>query len=453
MTQISETTPSSQSIVERDQARIAPSARVPYYDLVVDHGRGAMIYDVEGKAYIDLLSSASAVNVGHCHPRVIQAITDQAARLIHYTPAYFYHQPEVELAEKLLALAPGSSPKKVVFGNAGSDANDAIIKFARAATGRTNIVTFEGSYHGSTYGALSMSAISLGMRRKMGPFLPGMHHIPYPDSYHEGIDHLSEKEQADYFMRPLLKMTASYLAPDEIAAVVLEPIAGDAGIVVPPRAFVEALHNFCMQHDILFAVDEINQGLGRTGEWWSINHFDIEPDLMSVGKSLASGLPLSAIVGKSAIMDSLSYPAHLFTTGGNPLCCAAALATLQVIEEEDLLVRSRTLGAYAKERFQDMASRYDLIGAIHGKGLNLGIDIVQPHTRKRNKTDALKIIYRAFDKGVVLITIAESVLRFQPPLVITKDQLDQALDILDVVIGEVAAGLVPDSVVPKGKGW
>ncbi|MEG1561995.1 MAG: aspartate aminotransferase family protein [Raoultibacter sp.] len=443
----------SNAMVQRESEFSAPTGRIPYYDLVLDRGEGALLYDVDGNAYIDLLASASATNVGHCHPKVVSAITDQAKKLIHYTPAYLYHTPEIDLMEKLASIAPGPTPKKIVFGNSGSDANDAIIKFARAYTGRQTIVSFIGAYHGSTYGSLTLSAISLNMRRKMGPLLPGVYHIPYPDAYHAGVDHLSEQQQADHFMAPLLEMTQSYVAPEEIACIIMEPIAGDLGLIVPPQAYMDALHAFCQQHGILFAVDEVNQGMGRTGAWWSIEHFGIEPDLMSVGKSIASGMPLSAIIGKADIMDSLDFPAHIFTTSGNPICCAASLATIEVIEEEGLLQRSRELGAYAQARFNEMAEKYAIVGSVHGKGLNLGIDIVEPGTRTKCALDALKIVYRAYEEGVVMICIASSILRFQPPLVITREQLDIALDVLDRVIAEVAAGKVPDNIVPAGKGW
>lgn len=443
----------SKRMVQREQRFYAPAGRIPYYDMVIDRGEGAILYDVDGNTYVDLLASASATNVGHCHPRVVNAIAEQAQKLVHYTPGYMYHTPEVELVEKLCEIAPGDSPKKMVFGNSGSDANDAIIKFSRAYTGRQYIVTFQGAYHGSTYGALTLSAISLNMRRKMAPLLPGVYHIPYPDSYHGCVDHLSENEQAAHFMQPLLEMCENWLPPEEIACILMEPIAGDLGIVVPPKEYVSQLYSFCQEHGILFAVDEVNQGMGRTGTWWSIEHFGIEPDLMSVGKSIASGMPLSAVIGKAEIMNSLDFPAHAFTTSGNPVCCAASLATIAVIEDEGLIERSRELGGYARKRFEGMQSRHEIVGNVHGMGLNLGIDIVVPKTRTKCAKDALKIIYRAYDEGVVMITTAGSILRFQPPLVITKDQLDYALDVIDLVIGEVEAGQVSDDVVPAGKGW
>lgn len=443
----------SQSYVKRDNTFMAPTGRIPYYDLVIDHGEGAKLIDVDGKEYIDLLASASATNTGHCHPRVVQAIKDQADKLIHYTPAYMYHTPEVDLVQKLAEIAPGDTPKKVVFGNSGSDANDAIIKFSRAYTGRPYIVSFIGAYHGSTYGSMTLSAISLNMRRKMEPLLPGVYHIPYPDAIHAGVAHLPEEEQADYFMKPLYEMVDNYLPAEEIACIIMEPIAGDLGLIAPPQAYMDKLYAFCQEHGILFAVDEVNQGMGRTGSWWSIEHFGIEPDLMSVGKSIASGMPLSAVIGKSEIMDALDYPAHLFTTSGNPICCAASLATIETIEQEGLIEKSRTLGAFARERFDAMSARYEIVGPVHGKGLNLGIDIIDPATGKKDALRALKVVYKAFEMGVVMIVISTSILRFQPPLVITKEELTRALDIVEEAIRMVDAGEVPDDIVPAGKGW
>lgn len=443
----------TQELIREEAPYIAPTARIPYYDLVIDHGRGAKLWDVDGNEYIDLLASASATNVGHCHPRVVEAVCNQAHKLLHYTPAYMYHEPEIKLVEKLCQIAPGDTPKKVAFGTSGSDANDAIMKFARAYTGRPYMISFQGSYHGDTYGSMSLSGLSLNMARKMGPLVPGIYHIPYPDSFHQGVDNLSEEEQVEYFMRPLLDMTSTYLPPEEVACVLMEPIAGDLGIVPAPKAYMKALYSWCKEHGVLFAVDEINQGMGRTGTWWSIEHYGIEPDLMSVGKSIASGLPLSAVIGKADIMDSLSSPAHLFTTAGNPVCCASSLATISVIEDEHLLERSTKLGAHARERFKKMAEEHPIVAAVHGCGLNLGIDIMEPGTRTKSPEKALKIIYRAFQKGVIVITLSGSILRFQPPLVIEEEDLDHALDVLDQCIGEVERGEVPDDLVPPGKGW
>ncbi|BAP85398.1 4-aminobutyrate aminotransferase [Paucilactobacillus hokkaidonensis JCM 18461] len=441
------------AMIAEENRHYAKSARINYFDLVIDHAHGAELVDVDGNKYIDLLASASAINVGHTHEKVVQAIQDQAAKLIHYTPAYFHHEPGQQLAKKLAEIAPGDSEKMVTFGNSGSDANDAIIKFARAYTGRSYVVSYMNSYHGSTYGSQTLSGCSLNMTRKIGPMLPNVVHVPFPDAYrtypNETLHDVSVR-YFDEFKRPF----ETYLPADETAVVLIEPIQGDGGIVKAPDEYLHWVYDFCQEHGILFAVDEVNQGLGRTGKMWSIDNFGIEPDLMSVGKSLASGMPLSAVIGKKEVMESLDAPAHLFTTSGNPVCCAASLATLQVIEDEHLVEKSATDGAYAKQAFKKMQERYAFIGDVRMYGLNGGIEIVMDKQSKTPDADAAtKIIYRAFQKGLVIITLQGNILRFQPPLVITRDQLNEALQKLDDIFAELDQGLIelPDDL--GNVGW
>ncbi|WP_137598080.1 aspartate aminotransferase family protein [Paucilactobacillus kaifaensis] len=435
-------TDQAHALITEENKHYAKSARINYFDLVVDHAHGAELVDVDGNKYIDLLASASAINVGHTHEKVVAAIAAQAEKLIHYTPAYFHHEPGQKLAKRLAQLAPGNSEKMVTFGNSGSDANDAIIKFARAYTGRSYVVSYMNSYHGSTYGSQTLSGVSLNMTRKIGPMLPNVVHVPFPDAYrhysNESLHDISLR-YFDEFKRPF----ETFLPADETAVVLIEPIQGDGGIVKAPDEYLHLVYDFCQEHGILFAVDEVNQGLGRTGKMWSIDNFDIEPDLMSVGKSIASGMPLSAVIGKKEIMESLDAPAHLFTTSGNPVCCAAALATLDVIEEEHLVEKSATDGEYAKQAFERMQAKYSFIGDVRMYGLNGGIEIVTDKESKvADEKAATKIIYRAFQKGLVIITLQGNILRFQPPLVITRPQLDEALQKLDEVFEELEQGTI-----------
>lgn len=428
-------------MIEKENKYYAKSARINYYDLVVDHAHGATLVDVDGNKYIDLLASASAINVGHTHPKVVEAIQKQAEKLIHYTLGYFHTEPAMELAERLALLAPGNSPKQVSFGNSGSESNDAIIKFSRAYTGRTYIVSYMNSYHGATYGSMSLSGCSLNMTRKMGPLVPGIVHVPYPDLYHTYPGE-TEHDVAIRYFKAFKKPFETFLPADETACVILEAIQGDGGIVKAPEEYMQLVFNYCHENGILFAVDEINQGLGRTGKLWGIeNYHNIEPDLMSVGKSLASGLPLSAVIGKKEIMESLETPAHVFTTSGNPICCASALATLDVIENENLVEKSQKDGLYAKERFLEMQKRHPQIGDVRIFGLNGGIEIVKDSITKEPDNDtATKIIYYAFEHGVVMITLQGNILRFQPPLVITRSQLDEALHVIDNALTAVENG-------------
>ena len=429
----------NKQLLAAEDAALATSARIKYYDIVIDHGHGAVLTDVEGHQYLDLLASASSTNTGHTHPKIVQAIQHQAAKLIQYTPAYFANTSAAKLAPKLASLAPISGPVEISWGNSGSDANDAIIKFARAATGRQYVVSFTGAYHGSTYGSMSASAVSLNMTRKMGPLLPGMVKVPFPSPWLKETGE-SEEHFVDRFFAAFKLPFETYLPADEVAVILVEPIQGDGGIAMMPPAFMTKIYQFAKAHGILFAIDEINQGLGRTGKWWSIQHFPgIEPDLMSVGKSLASGLPLSAVIGRRAVMEALGAPAHLFTTAGNPVTTAAALATLNVIEEEDLVARSARLGEEARQFFTAAQAKYDFIGDVRMYGLNGGIDIVDPQTGQPDPTATTKLIYRVFELGALIISLRGNILRFQPPLVITEDQLAQTFAIFTQAFDELAA--------------
>jgi len=418
-------------LIQNENKYYAQASRINYYDLVIESAHDATLVDADGNEYIDLLASASAINVGHTNEKVVKAIQAQAEKLIHYTPAYFHHRPGQELAERLAKSVPGSE-KKVVFSNSGSEANDAIVKFARAYTGRQYIVSYMDAYHGSTFGSMALSGVSLNMTRKMGPLMPGVVHVPYPDLYRRypnETEHDVALRYFDAFKEPF----ESFLPPDEVACVLIEPIQGDGGIRKAPEEYMKLVYDYCHEHGILFAVDEINQGMGRTGKMWSYQQFDgIEPDLMSVGKSLASGMPLSATIGRKEIMESLDSPAHVFTTAGNPVCCAASLATLDVLEEEDLLEKSTEGGFHAEKRFKDMQKHYPEIGDVRMYGLDGGIELVKDRDSKEPNPDfANKVIYYAFQHGVVMITLKGNILRFQPPLVISREELDKALDVLD----------------------
>lgn len=441
-------------LVEEDRAITSPAAKIPYYPLAVKRGRGAILEDLDGNKYIDMLASAGAVNTGHCHPKVVEAIKKQSENLILYTHAYMYHEPLVELTKKLIGITPGDYRKRVFYGLCGSDSNDGAIKLARWATGRTKIVSFIRAYHGSTYGALSLSAISLPMRRGMGPLLPEIYHVPYPDPYRTPFPGMNEDEVADYTIKIIEEALDSYIPADEVAAFIMEPIQGDAGLIVPPAKFVRDLKKLCEKHGILFFSEEVQQGFGRTGKWFGIDNFDVVPDGIIMGKAIASGLPLGGVVARADLMDDWKAPAHLFTTAGNPVCCAAASATIDVIKEENLLDHTLSMGEYAMERFKKMQGKYDFIGDVRGKGLSIGVDLVKDRKTKERDTDATaKICYRAWEKGILLSFFSGSVLRIQPPLVISKQELKTAIDAIEESMGEYVKGDIPDSVLETIKGW
>lgn len=442
----------AQDLIKEDAQYFAKSGRIKYYPLAIDHGYGATLVDIEGKEYIDLLSSASSQNVGHAPKRVTEAIKAQVDKFVHYTPAYMYHEPLVRLSKKLINITPGDFEKRVTFGLSGSDANDAIIKFSRAYTGRPYVISFANAYHGSTFGALSMSSISLNMRKNYGPLLNGFYHIPFPDKY-RGMFEQVQPNTVEEYLAPLKTMFKQYVPPEEVACIVVETIQGDGGLLEPVPGYFEALQQLCQEHGILIAVDDIQQGLGRTGTWSSVEHFNFTPDLITFGKSLAGGLPMSALVGRKEIMESLEAPAHLFTTGANPVSCEAALATLEMIEEENLLQESTDKGHYVKNRMNTWLERYDSVGDVRGLGLSIGVDIVSDKVNKtRDPEAALKICNYCFEHGVVIIAITGNVLRFQPPLVITYDQLDYALDTIEAALQALEKGGL-DQYDVVGQGW
>jgi len=429
----------NERLLAQETPAYSDAARVQYYKIVMKSGKGATITDADDRTYIDLLASASATNTGHSHPHVVKAIQDQAAKLIEYTPAYFANEQGAKLAPRLTALAPISGDVELAWGNSGSDANDAIIKYSRAYTGRQYVVSFTGAYHGSTYGSMTVSSVSLNMSRKMGPMLPGVVKVPYPDPW-QRLRGESEDDFVERMFNAFKLPFETYLPAEETAVILIEPIQGDGGIVKAPQAYMQKVYDFAHEHGILFAVDEVNQGMGRTGKWWSIENFGLEPDLMSVGKSLASGLPLSAVMGRAEIMNSLGSPAHVFTTAGNPVSCASANATLDVIEDEHLLERSTKLGKLAADFFNAAKQRYAFIGDVRMYGLDGGIDIIDPTTGKGDDEATTKLIYRVFELGAIIISLRGNVLRFQPPLVITEAQLNQAFKILDQAFAELKAG-------------
>ncbi|MCK5768100.1 MAG: aspartate aminotransferase family protein [Candidatus Atribacteria bacterium] len=442
-----------EKIVEENDKVVASFSRIPYYPLVVKRAYKSTVEDMDGNTFIDFLSSAGTLNVGHCHPKVVKSIIEQTKQSILYTPVYMYNKLLSELAQKLIEITPGNFPKQVTFGLSGSDANDGAIKLARAYTGRSKIISFIRSYHGSTYGAITLSGISLNMSRKIGPLLPEIYHMPFPDTYHNSLGGAPEdagKNCLDY----LKYAFENYLPPDEVAAVIIEPIQGDAGIVVPPGDYMQELFKLCRENGILFISEEVQQGMGRTGKWFGIEHFNIEPDIVIMAKALASGMPLSALIGRKEIMEALEAPAHLFTTAGNPVCCAAALATIKVIEEEKLMENAEKLNKIAFERFTSMKDKFPFIGEVRGLGLSIGVDLIKDSvTKERNKEAAAKICYCAWQKGLLLSFFSNSVLRIQPPLNITEEEFNKGINIIETCMTDLQNGLLSDDILKVTKGW
>jgi 4-aminobutyrate aminotransferase len=437
-----------QAWVARDEAIIAPFQRVSYYPVAVASGKGATLTDMDGNTYIDWLASAGSANTGHAHPDVVAAIEAQTRAISQYTNAYFYNAIASEFAEALAAVAPGDFPKKVAFGLSGSDGIDGAIKIVRAFTGRERIITFQGNYHGSTFGALSLTHISLNMRRKLGATLPGVTAFPFPDPYRDGPD------SGARCLAAIERAFETYVPPEEVAAVFVEPLQGDGGLIVPPVDFIQGLYALCKRHGILFVSDEIQQGCMRTGKWLGIEHFGVVPDLAVMGKSVGGGLPLSAIVGRAEVMDALEAPAHLFTMAANATCCAAGLASLKVLTapgfQADVVRRSDKL----RRGLEKLGEKYPFVGEIRGIGFSIGMEIVADKAAKTPDIDgAKKVCYQCWQNGLLLICFAGNVLRIQPPLVITDAEIDQSLAIMDGALAALQAGTIPAEALRMVNGW
>ncbi|MFZ5943042.1 MAG: aspartate aminotransferase family protein [Bacillota bacterium] len=444
----------SKYIIQEDEKLLSRSIRIPFFPLVVKSGRGAVLEDLEGRKYIDFLSFGAISNVGHNHPAVVQAIKEQADSLIHCNPAYAFNEKLTELTRELTIITPGAFAKRVAYGVSGGDANDGAIKAARAFTGRQKIIAFLRSYHGNTYGAMGISAVSLPMRYQFGPGVPEIYHVPYPDCYRCPLGHRDADGCGLACYQYFLGMFETLFAPDEVAAVIMEPIQGDSGIIIPPQEYMDKLYNFCKSNGILFVAEEVQTGMGRTGKWFGIEHFNIEPDIIVIGKALASGMPLSALVARKEIFEAWSSPGHVFCTSGNPICCAASLATISVIRQEGLLQKTQEMGIYIRERFSSLMEQYEQVSQIRGKGFMIGVDLVKDRaSRERARDLAAKIVWRCYERGLYLTFFSGSVLRICPPLVITQEELERGMSILEEAIADAINGKVPDNVLDMVKGW
>ena len=441
------------SIVEKDEKYASFSTRIKYYPLVVSRAKGCMVEDSDGNTYIDFLSSAAVVNVGHNHPAVVKAIHDQVDKFIHYTPANLYHEPHADLMEKLAAITPGSFEKRVSFALSGSESSEGAIKAAKAYTGRNKILSFLRSYHGTTLGSLSVSGFNSSMHRQLGTMIPDVEFVPYPDCYRCPFGQKKDSCRMEC-VRYIENIFQTVLPPDETAAVIYEVIQGDGGVITGPAEFFQALHKICRENGILMIADEVQTGFGQTGRMFASEYLPFEPDLMVLGKALAAGMPLSAVVGRKEILESWTVPMHFFNSAGNPVSCAAALASIKVIEEERLTENAARRGDRLIERFEQMQRKYECIGDIRGTGLLIGVDIVKDRiSRERDLEKTAKICWRCYEKGMILVFFSDSVLRVSPPLIITGEELEKAADIIEEAIDDVENGLVPDSVLDRIKGW
>ena len=428
--------PRARAIIARDSQVVSPSY-TRCYPLVAERGEGAMIEDVDGNRFLDFNAGIAVVAAGHCHPEVVCAIQEQAARLIHMSGTDFYYEGMVALAETLARIAPGDVPRRVSFGNSGAEAIEGCIKLARYTTGREKIIAFFGSFHGRTMGALSLTSRKAVQRAGFGPLVPGVVHAPYPYCYRCPYGQEPETcavECVKHIEDTLLKTIAP---AEEIAAIVVEPVQGEGGYVVPPKKFFDELTRVANAHGILLVLDEVQSGMGRTGRMFAAEHFDLVPDILAVAKGIASGMPLGATVARA---DLMTWPpgAHASTFGGNPVCCAAALTTIALLERE-LIDNAARMGAHMKERLLEWPVRFPVVGDVRGLGLMLGVELVRDRfTKERAPLLRDRVLDLAFQRGLLVLGAGDSTIRLCPPLVITRDQCDFALDTLEACLTQAA---------------
>src|ERR1700678_2218670 len=430
--------PNARRILEGDERYISPSY-TRSYPMVAKRGHGAIVEDVDGNEFLDFSAGIAVNSTGHCHPEVVTAIQKQAAELIHMSGTDFYNEALTDLATRLSAVAPMPGPHKFYYGNSGAEAVECALKLARYHTKRQQVIAFFGAFHGRTMGALSLTASKPQQKRRFSPLVPGVTHVRYPDVYRgcEGGPQDAEKFAlgcARYIEDKLFK---TILAPEEVAAIFVEPIQGEGGYVVAPTIFMQQLRRICDKHGILLVVDEVQSGIGRTGKWFAVEHTGVHPDIVCMAKGIASGMPLGVTLSKADIMDWIPG-SHASTFGGNPVCIAAALATLDVIEKEGLLEHSAEVGGHMMKRMADWPAKLRLVGDVRGRGLMVGVEIVKNKTTKAyGAAERDLIVEKAFERGVLFLGCGPSTIRICPPLVVTKEQADVAVDVLEECIREV----------------
>ncbi|MEM2994606.1 MAG: acetyl ornithine aminotransferase family protein [Candidatus Bathyarchaeia archaeon] len=428
--------PKAREIVRRDEHLISPSyAR--FYPLVVEGGSGCIVRDVDGNNYIDFNSGLACLNVGHSHPKVVAAIKNQCDRFLHCSLAGFYYCEVVALAEKLSEIAPGGFDKKVFFGNSGAEAVEAAVKLARWHTRKQLFIGFAGGFHGYTMGALAFTANKPLQKRCFSPFMPSVAHVPYPYCYR--CPFKLNYPECHYWCVDFIDeiVLQKYLPPEDVAAILFEPVQGEGGCVVPPPEYFQRLKRLADKHGIWLIADEALCGMGRTGKWFAIEHWNVEPDILCVAGALASGLPLSATIAKAKVMDWIGG-SHASAFGGNPLSCAAANAVIDTIKEEGLLDNANKQGVYILKRVGEWKDERRIVGDVRGKGLIIGVEIVEDkESRKPASAMALEIAVRSWKRGVALVPSGVSTVMMTPPLNITRELVDTALEIVGDVVKEV----------------
>lgn len=430
--------PKAQAVIDRDKQVITPSY-MRDYPFVMDHGCGAEVWDIDGNRYIDFTTGIAVLATGHAHPKVVKAVQDQAAKYLHMSGTDFYEPMGVKLAEKLNEIAPFEEPAKVYLCNSGTEAVEAALKLAQWKTGRSQFIGFLGGFHGRTQGSLAFTSSKVKQRARYFPLMPGVHHVPYPDPYRpmlnmDGYDDYGLRV-IDHIENVLFKQM---VPGNEIAGILLEPIQGEGGYIVPPPSFIPAVRELCDKYGIMLIADEVQSGIGRTGEWWAIQHWGVEPDIVCSAKGIASGMPLGAVIARESVMV-WERGAQGSTYGGNPVACAAALATLELLEG-GYMANAAEVGQYLADGVTELMHRHPSIGEVRGKGMMVGIELVKDRDTREPAPELLAAATKyGFQEGLLLLGCGVSSLRFMPPLNLSKELADEALNMFDRALTKAEA--------------
>jgi 4-aminobutyrate aminotransferase len=425
--------PNARRVLAGDQALISPSY-TRSYPLVAKRGHGMVVEDVDGNEFLDFSAGIAVCSTGHCHPDVVAAIERQSRELLHMSGTDFYYPQLVEVAETLSRTAPMPGPHRVYYGNSGAEAMEAALKLARYHTQRQFFIAFYNCFHGRTFGALSLTSSKTAQRERFAPLVPGVFHIPYPDEFHP-LHGAADVTAA--CLEDLDRLFHTTTPANEVAAIVLEPVQGEGGYIVPPAEFVREIRRICDRHGILLIADEVQSGCGRTGKMWAIEHHGVAPDILTRAKGVASGMPLGVTLARAGIMD-WKPGAHASTFGGNPVCLAAAQATLQLLESS-LIRNAAEVGAYLKGKMQSWPERFPMVGQVRGLGLMLAFELVSDR-RLRTRDAAMRdrLVQAAFEKGLLVLGCGPNSIRLMPPLVCSRGDADVAVDILESCLAAAA---------------
>ncbi len=427
--------PKAKAIIDRDQNVISPSYPRDY-PFVMDYGKGVEVWDVDGNRFLDFAAGIAVASTGHSHPKVVKAIQEQAEKFIHISADY-YHQKWVDLGEELNEIAPFEGAALSFMTNSGTESVEAAIKLARHYTGRTQFIGFLGGFHGRTMGSLAFTASKPRYHEGFYPMMSGVTHVPYPNPYRQVLHSLPGEYYGETVVRYIEEQIIGKVLPyREVAGILVETIQGEGGYILPAPGFYPALRELCDKYEILLIVDEVQSGMGRTGKWWAIEHYGVEPDLVCVGKGVASGMPLGAMIARRDLMNWTKGD-HGNTFGGNPIACAAALATIELIGSE-YMENAAEVGGYALNKLRKIQSRHECIGEVRGMGLMIGVEFVKDReTRKPDEELRNRIIHLSFESGLLVLGCGKSTIRIAPPLNITEDEIDEGLKIFQEAIAQV----------------